>query len=87
MAASIAQWLDLPTKGGAGAAFARKYGLSSDTLCMLCDMRLQFATMLADMGMIRAPTNGRSGEWLNDPSAHFNRHADKAFVVRSQSFA
>lgn len=82
MAASIQQWLALPSKGGAAPAFAHKYGLSADTLCMLCDMRLQFATMLADMGMISGKGRRVAG-WLDDQSAAFNRHADKAFVVRA----
>lgn len=79
MAAAVQQWLALPSKGSARAAFARKFGLTADTLCMLCDMRQQFAAMLADMGMLAKSTcmNG-----LDDPTASCNRHADKAFVVR-----
>ena len=74
------------------AAFARKHVLSSATLEMLADMRGQFATMLADIGFVKAPPRGardrsgsktnKRGAWVDDRKASWNQHAGKAAVVR-----
>ena len=79
-----------------GAAFARKHVLSTSTLEMLADMRGQFASMLADIGFVRAPPKGaragarerpgnnsnKRGAWVDDRKASWNQHAGKAAVVR-----
>ena len=84
-----------------GAAFARKHVLSGATLEMLADMRGQFATMLADIGFVKAPPRGaragardskgsqgnRRGAWVDDRKASWNQHAGKAAVVRRSSAA
>ena len=49
---------------------------------MLADMRWQYATMLADIGVVAGPgrgggsggSGGRGRTWMDDPAAAFNRY-------------
>jgi ATP-dependent RNA helicase DHX29 len=76
-------------QGGRQAAgsFTRKHMLSGQTLEMLADMRMQFASMLADIGFVRPP--GRSAQrgvrgsaaWVDDRKAAWNQHSAKPAVV------
>ena len=68
----------------AAGAFTRKHMLSGQTLEMLADMRMQFASMLADIGFVRAPQRGARGSaaWVDDRKAAWNQHSAKPAVVR-----
>ena len=59
--------------------------LSGQTLEMLTDMRMQFASMLADIGFVRAPQRGARGSaaWVDDRKAAWNQHSAKPAVVSS----
>ena len=69
----------------AAGAFTRKHMLSGQTLEMLADMRMQFASMLADIGFVRAPQRGARGSaaWVEDRKAAWNQHSAKPAVVSS----
>ena len=62
--------------------------LSGQTLEMLGDMRGQFASMLADIGFVRAPGRGGprgakgSAAWVDDRKAAWNQHSAQPAVVR-----
>lgn len=69
-------------------SFTRKHMLSRATLEMLADMRMQFASMLGDIGFVRAP--GRWGSrggprgsaaWVDDRKAAWNQHSAQPAVV------
>ncbi len=70
------------------ASFTRKHMLSGQTLEMLGDMRGQFASMLADIGFVRAPGRGGprgakgSAAWVDDRKAAWNQHSAQPAVVR-----
>lgn len=76
-------------QGGRQAAvsFTRKHMLSGQTLEMLGDMRGQFASMLADIGFVRAPGRGGprgykgSAAWVDDRKAAWNQHSAQPAVV------
>ena len=74
-------------QGGRQAAgtFTRKHMLSGQTLEMLSDMRMQFASMLADIGFVRARQRGARGSaaWVDDRKAAWNQHSAKPAVVSS----
>ena len=57
----------------AGRRFAQKNALDVDTIRQISEMRTQYASLLADMGVIRIPTGysirGRNTAWLDDPKA------------------
>ena len=57
----------------AGRRFAQKNALDVDTIRQITEMRTQYASLLADMGVIRIPTGysirGRNTGWLDDPKA------------------
>ena len=71
----------------AAASFTRKHMLSGQTLEMLGDMRGQFASMLADIGFVRAPGRGGargpkgSAAWVDDRKAAWNQHSAQPAVV------
>ena len=69
----------------AAGAFTRRHMLSGQTLEMLADMRMQFASMLADIGFVRAPQRGARGSaaWVEDRKAAWNQHSAKPAVVSS----
>ena len=72
-----------PLQGGrqGAGAFARKHMLSSATLEMLADMRGQFATMLADIGFVRAPPRGvRASAARDRPGSHADNKNRGAWV-------
>jgi len=74
----------------AAASFTRKHMLSGQTLEMLADMRMQFASMLADIGFVRNPSKGQhrgargSAAWVDDRKAAWNQHSAKPAVVSWQ---
>ena len=76
-------------QGGRQAAgsFTRKHMLSGQTLEMLADMRMQFASMLADIGFVRPPGQSAqrgvrgSATWVDDRKAAWNQHSAKPAVV------
>lgn len=52
---------------------------------MLADMRWQYATMLADIGVVAGPGRGGGGgrgrTWIDDRAAAFNRYAEHPGVA------
>ncbi|CAK0787622.1 hypothetical protein CVIRNUC_010844 [Coccomyxa viridis] len=87
MVAAYNAWEDAKVQGGrqAAGAFTRKHMLSGQTLEMLTDMRMQFASMLADIGFVRAPQRGARGSaaWVDDRKAAWNQHSAKPAVVKA----
>jgi ATP-dependent RNA helicase DHX29 len=75
-------------QGGRGQAqaYARKQMLSWQTLEMLREMRMQFASMLADINFMTAPSGmskrGQTARWADDPKAPWNKHASQPAIVR-----
>jgi ATP-dependent RNA helicase DHX29 len=57
----------------AGRRFAQKNALDSDTIRQISEMRVQYASLLADMGVINVPAGcslrGKNTSWLDDPKA------------------
>ena len=56
-----------------GRRFAQKNALDVDTIHQISEMRMQYAALLADMGVIKIPEGysirGRNTSWLDDPKA------------------
>ncbi|PRW58696.1 helicase domain-containing [Chlorella sorokiniana] len=91
MVAAVDGWLAARDKGGHRGAreYSRRHFLSEQTLDMLADMRWQYATMLADIGVVAGPGRGggsgggRGCTWMDDPAAAFNRYAGHPAVVKA----
>ncbi|OMO75195.1 hypothetical protein CCACVL1_16292 [Corchorus capsularis] len=82
----------LREKGGKAALqFCNKFYLSSSVMYMIRDMRIQFGTLLADIGFINLPKNrqvwGKKKEsldsWFSDYSQSFNMHSHHSAVVKA----
>ena len=94
-AAAYAGWVAARASGGkaAAATHARSLCLSTQALEMLRDMRGQFATMLADAGLVRPlgprAQGGRRGggsdaaAWYDEPAHPANAHARRPAVVKA----
>ncbi|XP_031281011.1 DExH-box ATP-dependent RNA helicase DExH7, chloroplastic-like, partial [Pistacia vera] len=78
---------------GAKAAnqFCSSYFLSSSVMYMIRDMRIQFGTLLADIGLIDLPkkyqAEGKKKEkldsWFSDKSQPFNMYAHHSSIVKA----
>lgn len=87
------KWEKVLTEKGVKAAqqFCNSYFLSSPVMFMIRDMRVQFGTLLADIGLISFPKNYRVmprkkenlDSWLSDLSQPFNRHSHHPSVVKA----
>ncbi|XP_056162727.1 DExH-box ATP-dependent RNA helicase DExH7, chloroplastic-like isoform X3 [Syzygium oleosum] len=87
------KWEKVLNEKGVKAAqqFCNSYFLSSPVMFMIRDMRVQFGTLLADIGLISFPKNyqvmQRKKEnldsWLSDLSQPFNRHSHHSSVVKA----
>ncbi|XP_020965227.1 DExH-box ATP-dependent RNA helicase DExH7, chloroplastic [Arachis ipaensis] len=87
------RWERILTEKGAKAAqqFCNSFFLSSSVMYMIRDMRMQFGTLLADIGFITLPKDdkldrkklGSLDSWLSDASQPFNAHAHHLSVVKA----
>ncbi|XP_030504480.2 DExH-box ATP-dependent RNA helicase DExH7, chloroplastic isoform X1 [Cannabis sativa] len=92
MMVAYMKWEKILREKGVKAAhhFCSSYFLSSSVLYMIRDMRIQFGTLLADIGLISFPKNfqvGRKREnidiWLSDPSQPFNMYSHHSSIVKA----
>lgn len=87
---SYNRWAKILRQRGGTAArdFCKSYFLSSPTLYMIRDMRIQFGSLLADIGFIELPRvdNKRKDEidkWLDDLSHPFNIYSQHSPIIKS----
>ncbi|KAF7842782.1 DExH-box ATP-dependent RNA helicase DExH7, chloroplastic isoform X1 [Senna tora] len=93
MMTAYKRWERILTEKGVKAAqqFCNSYFLSSSVMYMIREMRIQFGTLLADIGLVALPKNyqvdgkkkGNLDSWLSDPSQPFNTHADHSSIVKA----
>ncbi|XP_062083856.1 DExH-box ATP-dependent RNA helicase DExH7, chloroplastic isoform X2 [Humulus lupulus] len=92
MMVAYMKWEKILREKGFKAAhhFCSSYFLSSSVLYMIRDMRIQFGTLLADIGLINFPKNfqvGRKREnidiWLSDASQPFNMYSHHSSIVKA----
>ncbi|KZV48665.1 hypothetical protein F511_10351 [Dorcoceras hygrometricum] len=85
------KWDKILNEHGVKAAqkFCSSHFLSSSVLYMIRDMRIQFGTLLADIGLINIPKDYQFGRkkkekldsWLSDLSQPFNKHSSHLVVA------
>ncbi|XP_071736859.1 DExH-box ATP-dependent RNA helicase DExH7, chloroplastic [Rutidosis leptorrhynchoides] len=93
MMVAYKRWEKILRENGANAAerFCKSYFLSSSVMYMIRDMRVQFGTLLADIGLIDLPKNYQSGGkwrekldiWFSDASQSFNVYSNHSSVVKA----
>jgi ATP-dependent RNA helicase DHX29 len=86
------KWVKILQERGMKAAqrFCESKFLSSSVMRMIRDMRVQFGTLLADIGLINLPKTGEfSGRkkenldvWFSDPTQPFNMYSQQPEVVK-----
>ncbi|KAL7119617.1 hypothetical protein ACP275_02G073900 [Erythranthe tilingii] len=72
----------------AAQRFCSTHFLSSSVMYMIRDMRIQFGTLLADIGLINIPKVGwkrkeKLDNWLSDLSQPFNKYSSHSVVVKA----
>ncbi|XP_022027581.1 DExH-box ATP-dependent RNA helicase DExH7, chloroplastic isoform X2 [Helianthus annuus] len=87
------KWEKILRENGSNAAerFCKSYFLSSSVMYMIRDMRVQFGTLLADIGLIELPKNYQNGgkwkekldSWFSDTSQTFNVYSNHLSVVKA----
>ncbi|KAK0589636.1 hypothetical protein LWI29_016618 [Acer saccharum] len=87
------KWEKILQERGVRAAqqFCSSHFLSSSVMYMIRDMRIQFGTLLADIGLINLPkkyqTEGKRKEmldsWFSDKSQPFNMYAHHSSIVKA----
>ncbi|KAK6945466.1 Helicase-associated domain, partial [Dillenia turbinata] len=87
------KWARILHEKGAKAAqhFCKSYFLSSSVMYMIRDMRIQFGTLLADIGLINLPANLQIyrkkkeilDHWLSDMSKPFNMYSHHSSVLKA----
>ncbi|XP_058752739.1 DExH-box ATP-dependent RNA helicase DExH7, chloroplastic isoform X2 [Vicia villosa] len=87
------RWETILNEKGAKAAqqFCNSYFLSSPVMFMIREMRIQFGTLLADIGLITLPKFnqvdgkriGSLDRWLSDASQPFNMHAHHSSILKA----
>ncbi|XP_023740129.1 DExH-box ATP-dependent RNA helicase DExH7, chloroplastic isoform X2 [Lactuca sativa] len=87
------KWDKILHENGANAAerFCKSHFLSSSVMYMIRDMRVQFGTLLADIGLIDLPKNYQIGgkwkekldSWFSDTSQTFNVYSDHSPLVKA----
>ncbi|XP_027113217.2 DExH-box ATP-dependent RNA helicase DExH7, chloroplastic-like isoform X1 [Coffea arabica] len=87
------KWEKILHENGVKAAqqFCTSYFLSSSVMYMIRDMRIQFATLLADIGLISIPTSyqitrrkqDKLDSWLSDASRMFNMYSNHSAIVKA----
>ncbi|KAL6964434.1 RNA helicase [Sarracenia purpurea var. burkii] len=93
MMVAYKKWEKILRENGVKAAqrFCSSYFLSSSVMYMIRDMRIQFGTLLADIGLINLPKNyqieGKKSEkldsWLSDVSQVFNKYSHHSSIVKA----
>ncbi|KAL9691241.1 hypothetical protein QQ045_011660 [Rhodiola kirilowii] len=93
MMVAYKKWEKIMREVGVRAAqqFCNSYFLSSSVMYMIREMRVQFGTLLADIGLIKIPKNnlksGKNNEcidnWLSNISQPFNMNSHRPSVVKS----
>ncbi|GFQ01628.1 ATP-dependent RNA helicase dhx29 [Phtheirospermum japonicum] len=83
------KWDKILSVEGVKAAqkFCSSHFLSSSVMYMIRDMRIQFGTLLADIGLITVPKVGwkkkeRLDNWLSDLTQPFNQYSSHSVVVK-----
>ncbi|KAL6515211.1 hypothetical protein OROHE_018843 [Orobanche hederae] len=84
------KWDKILSVHGVKAAqnFCSSHFLSSSVMYMIRDMRIQFGTLIADIGLINVPKFGwkkkeKLDNWLSDLSQPFNRYSNHSVVVKA----
>ncbi|KAK6157006.1 hypothetical protein DH2020_011254 [Rehmannia glutinosa] len=87
------KWDKILSVDGVKAAqkFCSSHFLSSSVMYMIRDMRIQFGTLLADIGLINIPKVYQFGwrkkekldNWLSDLSQPFNQYSSHSVVVKA----
>ncbi|XP_017226495.1 DExH-box ATP-dependent RNA helicase DExH7, chloroplastic isoform X2 [Daucus carota subsp. sativus] len=93
MMVAYRKWEKILRESGGKAAqrFCSSYFLSSSVMYMIRDMRIQFGTLLADIGLVNLPKtyqiNGTRKDvldsWFSDMSEPFNINSNHFSVVRA----
>ncbi|KAI4375529.1 hypothetical protein MLD38_013387 [Melastoma candidum] len=92
MVVAYNRWERILKEKGMKAAqhFCNSYFLSSSVMFTLRDMRIQFGTLLADIGFLSLPSNHKTGlkkdkvdSWLSDPSKSFNLNSGHSQIVKA----
>lgn len=93
MITAYKKWESILRGKGVKAAqqFCNSYFLSSSVMYMIRDMRIQFGTLLADIGLIDLPkkyqVDGRKKEnldtWFSDASQPFNLYSNHSSIVKA----
>ncbi|XP_004300262.1 PREDICTED: ATP-dependent RNA helicase DHX36 [Fragaria vesca subsp. vesca] len=93
MITAYKKWEKILRDKGVRAAqqFCSSYFLSSSVMYMIRDMRIQFGTLLADIGLIDLPkkyqVDGRKKEnldaWFSDASQPFNMYSNHSPIVKA----
>ncbi|KAK2966090.1 hypothetical protein RJ640_025586 [Escallonia rubra] len=96
MMVAYQKWERILRENGVTAAqrFCSTHFLSSSVMHMIRDMRIQFGTLLGDIGLINLPKNhqveGKRKEkldsWFSDMSQPFNIYSDYSPVVKVRSW-
>ncbi|KAI3445599.1 hypothetical protein Pfo_002264 [Paulownia fortunei] len=84
------KWDKILSVHGVKAAqkFCSSHFLSSSVMYMIRDMRIQFGTLLADIGLINIPKVGwkkkeKLDNWLSELSQPFNQYSSHSVVVKA----
>ncbi|GAV86513.1 DEAD domain-containing protein/Helicase_C domain-containing protein/HA2 domain-containing protein/OB_NTP_bind domain-containing protein [Cephalotus follicularis] len=92
MMVAYQKWERILREKGIKAAhhFCNSYYLSSSVMFMIRDMRIQFGTLLADIGLIKLPKKyqieGKKenlDSWFSDKSQPFNMYSDHSSIIRA----
>ncbi|GAB2229700.1 hypothetical protein Droror1_Dr00013952 [Drosera rotundifolia] len=93
MMVAYRKWEKILQEKGRTAAqrFCGSYWLSSSVMYMIRDMRIQFGTLLADIGLIHLPRdhqfiskkNQNLDQWFSDASQPFNKYAQDSAVLKA----
>ncbi|VFQ59026.1 unnamed protein product [Cuscuta campestris] len=93
MMVAYKKWEKVLHENGAKAAqrFCSLYFLSNSVMYMIRDMRVQFGTLLADIGLIEMPNTfqiswkrkEKLDSWLSDTLQPFNVHANHNLILKA----
>ncbi|XP_059313551.1 DExH-box ATP-dependent RNA helicase DExH7, chloroplastic isoform X2 [Lycium ferocissimum] len=93
MMVAYKKWEKILRENGVKAAkqFCSSYFLSSSVMYMIRDMRIQFGTLLADIGLINLPKKSeidwkkkeKLDSWLSDISQPFNINSNHSSILKA----
>ncbi|OIT26180.1 PREDICTED: DExH-box ATP-dependent RNA helicase DExH7, chloroplastic-like isoform X1 [Nicotiana attenuata] len=93
MMVAYKKWEKILRENGVKAAkqFCSSYFLSSSVMYMIRDMRIQFGTLLADIGLINIPKKSeidwkkkeKLDSWLSDISQPFNTNSNHSSILKA----